>query len=84
MWSEICRESWRRRRKGCGAADNLDAAVRTGLDNHPTLKSADADVDAAKAQSQAARSGFYPKPISSGGTWNDDLMASRAITISPR
>ncbi|MCP5407383.1 MAG: TolC family outer membrane protein [Chromatiaceae bacterium] len=60
--------------KVAGLPDNLDAAVRTGLDNHPTLKSADADVDAAKAQSQAARNGFYPKfNLELGGTWNDDL-----------
>ena len=60
--------------KVAGLPDNLDAAVRTGLDNHPTLKSADADVDAAKEQSQAARNGFYPKfNLELGGTWNDDL-----------
>jgi len=60
--------------KVAGLPDNLDAAVRKGLDNHPTLKSAEADVEAAKAQNEAARNGFYPKfNLELGGTWNDDI-----------
>jgi len=60
--------------KVAGLPDSLDAAVSKGLDNHPTLKSAEADIDAAKAQNQAARNGFYPKfNLELGGTWYDDL-----------
>jgi len=40
---------------------NLELAVKLGLQNNPTVKAAEADVDAAKAQSGEARSDYYPK-----------------------
>ena len=57
-----------------GLPGSLDEAVGKSLENHPTLKSAEADVEAAMAQHQAARNGFYPKfNLEVGGSWNDDL-----------
>lgn len=60
--------------KVAGLPENLNTAIKKGLDNHPTLKSAKADVAAAKAQKEAAQNSFYPKfNLELGGTWNDDL-----------
>ena len=57
-----------------GLPENLNEAIQKGVDNHPTLKSAEADVAAAKAQQEAAQNSFYPKfNLELGGTWNDDL-----------
>ena len=41
--------------------ESLDEATRIALDNHPRLKSADAEIDAAREQYNAARSVFYPR-----------------------
>jgi adhesin transport system outer membrane protein len=41
--------------------ETLELAVKLGLQNNPTVKAAEADVDAAKAQTDGARSDFYPK-----------------------
>lgn len=40
---------------------SVDEAVKVGLANHPTLKSAHADVDAAQAQREIARSFISPR-----------------------
>jgi len=40
---------------------SLDEATRIALDNHPRLKSADAEIDAAREQYNAAKSLFYPR-----------------------
>ena len=40
---------------------SLDEALSVALDNHPRLKSADADIDAAREQHNAAKSVFYPR-----------------------
>ena len=40
---------------------SLDEAVTVALDNHPQLKSADADIDAAREQHNAAKSVFFPR-----------------------
>lgn len=40
---------------------SVDEAVKTGLENHPILKSALADVDAAQAQRETARSFLSPR-----------------------
>lgn len=52
----------------------LDEAISQGLDNHPTLKSAQADVESANAQHDTAIAPFYPRvDFELGATANDDL-----------
>ena len=52
---------------------SLDAAITDALDNHPRLKSADADIDAAREQYNAARSVFYPSVhLEIQGTHNEN------------
>ena len=53
---------------------SLDEATRTALDNHPRLKSAAAEVDAAREQYNAAKSLFYPRVhLEIEGTHNDNV-----------
>jgi adhesin transport system outer membrane protein len=53
---------------------SIDEAITVALDNHPRLKSADADVDAAREQYDAAKSLFYPRVhLEVSGTNNDSL-----------
>jgi len=53
---------------------SLDEATTVALENHPRLKSADADVDAAREQYDAAKSLFYPRVhLELSGTNNDNL-----------
>ncbi|TQV85271.1 TolC family outer membrane protein [Exilibacterium tricleocarpae] len=40
---------------------SLEAALQKATDNHPTLMSANADIDAAEAQYQASKSTFWPR-----------------------
>ncbi|HYQ71111.1 MAG TPA: TolC family outer membrane protein [Gammaproteobacteria bacterium] len=53
---------------------SMDEAITTALDNHPRLKSAEADVDAAREQHEAAKSLFYPRVhLELSGSNNDNL-----------
>jgi adhesin transport system outer membrane protein len=53
---------------------SLEEATTAALENHPRLKSADADVDAAREQYDAAKSLFYPRiHLEISGTNNDNL-----------
>jgi adhesin transport system outer membrane protein len=53
---------------------SLDEATRIALDNHPRLKSAEADVNAAREQYDAAKSLFYPRVhLELSGTNNDNI-----------
>jgi outer membrane protein, adhesin transport system len=55
-----------------------DAALKIALANHPTLKSAEADVTATEAQHRAARSAFFPRlDFELGATNNKDLDGER-------
>ncbi len=52
----------------------VEQALQAAFDNHPQLKSADADIDAAKAQYRAGKSGHYPTLSLEGDrTWNEDI-----------
>jgi adhesin transport system outer membrane protein len=52
----------------------MEEAIEIALDNHPTLKSAEADVVAARAQKKAAKSAFFPRVhVEVGGTRNDNI-----------
>jgi len=54
--------------------NTLDEAISLGIDNHPTLKSANADVDSANAQHDTALAVFYPRvDFELGTTANNDL-----------
>ena len=54
--------------------DNLDDAITQALDNQPILKSAEADVEAAREQHEAAKSTFFPSVhVEISGTRNDDI-----------
>lgn len=53
---------------------SLDEAIQVALDNHPTLKSAEADVEAARQQQRAAKSMFFPRlHVEASGSRNDDI-----------
>jgi adhesin transport system outer membrane protein len=53
-------------------------AIATALASHPTLKSAEADVDATIAQHNTARSQFYPRlDLEVGASDNDNLDGVR-------
>jgi adhesin transport system outer membrane protein len=53
---------------------SLGEATTVALDNHPRLKSADADVDAAQEQYDAAKSLFYPRVhLEVSGSNNDNI-----------
>lgn len=61
-----------------GAADKIPAtqeeAIRIALENHPTLKSADADVAATVAQYKASKHAFYPRfDLELGARLGEDL-----------
>jgi adhesin transport system outer membrane protein len=54
--------------------ESLDEAIQIALDNHPTLKSAEADVEAARQQQRAAKSTFFPRVhVEASGSRNDDI-----------
>jgi len=54
--------------------ESMEEATAVALDNHPTLKSAQADVIAARAQQKAAKSAFFPRVhLEVGGSRNDNL-----------
>ena len=53
---------------------SLEVAITDALDNNPRLKSADADVDAAREQYEAAKSLFYPRVhLELSGSSNNNL-----------
>ncbi|MFZ3055562.1 MAG: TolC family protein, partial [Smithella sp.] len=52
----------------------LQEAEKMALDNHPTLKSAKADVEARKYQHRTAKALVYPSlDVSAGYTWGNDI-----------
>ena len=53
---------------------SLEEAITAALDNHPRLKSAEADVDAAREQYEAAKSLFFPRVhLEISGSNNNNL-----------
>ncbi len=52
---------------------SLDSAIDEALANHPTLKSANSDIEAALAQQEAAKHNFYPKfNLEVGASYGED------------
>jgi adhesin transport system outer membrane protein len=53
---------------------SVEASLKTAFENHPQLKSADADIEAAKAQYRASKSPNRPTLSLEGDrTWNEDI-----------
>jgi adhesin transport system outer membrane protein len=53
---------------------SMDEAVEQALANHPTLKSANSDVEATRAQHRAAKHRFYPRfDFEVSRTWDNEL-----------
>ena len=56
-----------------GVPADADGAVQTALANHPIIKSAQADIDATKAQTKAAESKLKPRfDLQLGTDWNNN------------
>lgn len=54
--------------------ETLEEAIAQAIDNHPILKSANADLESAKAQHDTALAPFYPRvDFELGATANNDL-----------
>lgn len=57
-----------------GVPANREEAIKQAIDNHPTLKSANADVEATLAQHRAAGHTFYPRfDFELSQSWNNNL-----------
>jgi adhesin transport system outer membrane protein len=52
--------------------ENVDEAIDRAINNHPTLKSAEADVESANAQHDTAKSPFFPRVDFELGTTADN------------
>lgn len=53
---------------------SLDESLKIAFDLHPTIKSAQADIEAAEAQYAAAKSSYHPTlHIEGDRTWNEDI-----------
>ena len=60
--------------------ETLDQALEQALDNHPTLKSANSDVDSAFAQHSTAKAAYMPRlDVEAGATHNDDLDGTEGV-----
>lgn len=54
--------------------ENMDAATEAAFSNHPTLKTANADIDATVAQYEAAEAPFWPDVrLEANKSWNEDV-----------
>lgn len=59
---------------GMTLPSNLESALETAYEKHPVIRSALADIEAAEAQHNAAKSLSYPKLTLEGDrTWNEDI-----------
>ncbi len=59
---------------------SIAEATQAALDNHPTLKSANADITQAVGQYEAAQSTFYPRfDLEISRSWNNDIDGVNAI-----
>ncbi len=60
--------------EGVEVSSSIEQALKTAYENHPQLKSADADIEAAKAQYRASKSSYHPTLALEGDrTWNEDI-----------
>ncbi|WP_432653800.1 TolC family outer membrane protein [Shewanella jiangmenensis] len=62
---------------------DLATSLTLAQDNHPVLKSAAADINAAENQRSSAQSAYYPKvTLELDGNWNNDMDGEDGITGS--
>jgi len=60
--------------EGVAVPNSIEDAIANAFNNNPQLKSADADIEAAKAQYRASKSQLYPTLALEGDrTWNEDI-----------
>ncbi|MFT6387671.1 MAG: adhesin transport system outer membrane protein [Cellvibrionaceae bacterium] len=60
--------------EGVAVPNSIKEAIAKAFNNNPQLKSADADIESAKAQYRASKSQLYPTLALEGGrTWNEDI-----------
>ncbi len=60
--------------EGVDVSNSIEQALKSAYENHPQLKSADADIEAAKAQYRASKSSYHPTLALEGDrTWNEDI-----------
>ncbi|WP_076415506.1 TolC family outer membrane protein [Shewanella sp. UCD-KL12] len=54
--------------------EDLNSSVKLAQDNHPILKSASSDINAAENERDSAQSNYYPKlSLELDGNWNNNL-----------
>ncbi|MCE9680280.1 TolC family outer membrane protein [Shewanella sp. AS1] len=53
---------------------DLENSIQVAQENHPILKSAASDIEAAQNERDSAKSNYYPKvELDLGGSWNNDI-----------
>ncbi|MGD9000683.1 MAG: TolC family outer membrane protein [Granulosicoccaceae bacterium] len=71
---ELPKDSLEKPTVGAKMPGSLDLAVEQAVANHPTLQSAEADVEATRAQHRAAKHRFYPRfDLELSRTWDNEL-----------
>jgi len=64
--------------------EDLSTSVIIAQENHPILKSAASDIEAAKNEKSSAQSNYYPKfTLDLEGNWNNNLDGEEGISSSP-
>ncbi len=54
--------------------EDLNTSIQLAQENHPILKSASSDIEAAKNEKSSAQSNYYPKlSLDLAGNWNNDV-----------
>ena len=62
--------------------EDLDTSVRLAQENHPILKSASNDIEAAVNERNSAQSNYYPKlSLELDGNWNNNLDGEDGIAL---
>ena len=63
--------------------EDLSTSVKVAQENHPILKSAASDIEAAKNEKSSAQSNYYPKfTLDLEGNWNNNLDGEEGISGS--
>ena len=62
--------------------EDLDTSVRLAQENHPILKSASNDIEAAVNERNSAQSNYYPKlSLELDGNWNNNLDGEDGFSV---
>ncbi len=58
--------------------ESMQTAIEQAINNHPTLKSANTDIESANAQHETAKSPFFPRlDIEAGASYTDDIAGTK-------